>query len=362
VQDDDETKDPSGVGPPVANKATIVGEPKLRADPFAVVFARVFPVLRTVHDSFDRDGLLAVAVREGRFLETHVHLDLSRKRVAHALIGRHQRCDLFLGHDPSISLRHSLLRAVRTDDDQVRTRLIDLASGQGFLTEDGTPCESLLAEGPLFVRAGTYHLLLLPTGGLGAPWRETAKATWASFPERVYLDRRASGRHGVVGEKKQPAKGPAKTSLVTQIVPPVARLRAPGPRVTPGMITASLILKSRSGEISHPVTDTDLERGLLVGRYDRCQLGGAENSLSRIHLLVVRDEDGTWAIDTASTNGTLASGIFDGEAASGKGVGGAVQIRAIRLDGTRELGLGGDLLLQWTPSQAEARARPSSRT
>ncbi|OIP29393.1 MAG: hypothetical protein AUK47_27590 [Deltaproteobacteria bacterium CG2_30_63_29] len=51
-----------------------------------------------------------------------------------------------------------------------------------------------------------------------------------------------------------------------------------------------------------------LAGGLLIGRYERCELrtiasGDGLDSLSRVHLCVLLDETGLWAIDTASTNG-----------------------------------------------------------
>ncbi|MSP63898.1 MAG: FHA domain-containing protein [Myxococcales bacterium] len=316
------------------NRATMAQiDPDEPARPFAEVFAEVFPVLRSIHAAFHQPGLLVVAVRDGRRIESHLHLDLS-SGGAHALIGRHQRCDLYLAHDPAISLRHALLRATRVGKSEVRLRLLDLCSGVGFYTEDDVPCESLTAEGALFVRAGHYHLLLLPTGDLQpSAWGDDAGETWASFPERIYLDRRIPDRLPRPIQLAGAAT-PERASRTTHIVPAVRPLRAPSAREgDQGLVIAQLALKSRSGQISHPVTDADLEHGRLVGRYERCQLGGAENSLSRVHLLVLRDGDGTWAIDTASTNGTTLDG--DG-------------VRAVRLDVARELGLGGSMLLEWT--------------
>lgn len=296
-------------------------------------------MLRALQGSFSRPGVLAVSVRDNTVLESHAHLDLS-STSGHLLIGRHQRCDLYLAHDAAISLRHGLLRASRIDRGEVRLRLLDLCSGVGFRTEDDVPCESLVTEGALMVRAGRYHLFFLPTGELASPaWSDTAKETWESFPDRVYLDRRVPDK---LPRMAAAAPGPhpsSKGSRTTHIVPPVRPLRSAEARGD-GVVLGHLVLKSRSGRIAHVVTDEDLERGILVGRYERCQLGGAENSLSRIHLLVLRDEQGLWAIDTASTNGTT----LDGNG-----------VRAARIDEAQELGLGGEMALQWVLGQ-HARA------
>jgi FHA domain len=316
---------------PVLNRGTQIGERPPVILPFVTAFERVYPVLRAIHGSFRRPGVLAAAVRDGAHLESHVHLDLSLG-PAHALIGRHQRCDLYLAQDPTISLRHALLRATPMYRD-ARLRLLDLCSGMGFLSEDDVPCDSLVAEGPLFLRAGRYQIFLLPTGDLSpTPFADDARATWDALPERIYLDRRVPDR---VPRTVSPVQGGDRATRITQIVPAVRPLRAPDgrPRDTP--VVGQLVLRGAGGEeVAHPVTDDDLERGVLVGRYERCQLAGVEHSLSRVHLLVVRDEKRLWAFDTASTNGTS----LDGEG-----------IRAVLFERERELGLGGQVRLCWRP-------------
>jgi len=57
------------------------------------------------------------------------------------------------------------------------------------------------------------------------------------------------------------------------------------------------------------VWSDQLERGILVGRDDRCSHGGhEEGNLSRVHLVLLSVDDEVWAIDTASTNGTRVNG------------------------------------------------------
>jgi hypothetical protein len=73
------------------------------------------------------------------------------------------------------------------------------------------------------------------------------------------------------------------------------------------------------GRTERWVSDEQLDRGLLFGRYERCQLPlDGDDALSRVHLFVVRVDDRVWAIDTASTNGTRHNGIpVDASALSG---------------------------------------------
>jgi pSer/pThr/pTyr-binding forkhead associated (FHA) protein len=75
------------------------------------------------------------------------------------------------------------------------------------------------------------------------------------------------------------------------------------------------MLTVRSGGIAsrYRLGAASLERGILVGRYARCELATAagaalESALSRVHLLLVRENEVTLAVDTASTNGTTIGG------------------------------------------------------
>jgi hypothetical protein len=65
-----------------------------------------------------------------------------------------------------------------------------------------------------------------------------------------------------------------------------------------------------------PVCRAELERGVLVGRYDRCDLMASttwvSQEISRVHLLLLADGADVLAIDTGSTNGCTMEGMaFD---------------------------------------------------
>ncbi len=67
-----------------------------------------------------------------------------------------------------------------------------------------------------------------------------------------------------------------------------------------------LALRSSKGLQSIPLDEQALERGLLVGRSRRCQLGrkySDQDGLSRIHALVIRLHNRIYAIDLASKYG-----------------------------------------------------------
>ena len=67
--------------------------------------------------------------------------------------------------------------------------------------------------------------------------------------------------------------------------------------------------------IGNDVIDVGVEaarRGLLLGRYHRCDSGGitslALERISRVHVLVIEAVERLWVIDAASTNGIAVAG------------------------------------------------------
>lgn len=298
---------------------------------FAATFKAIFRELRPIYEAFGRDGLLCVAARDDGTLAAYCHLPILSEQGAFGVIGRHECCSLTL-HDDDVSLRHALVRVSRQGLGEARVRLIDLGSANTFRTEDGQVCKSVLAEGPLFVHLLGYQLYLFPTGSLApSRWEATAEATWNSFPERVYLDHRIPDRAN--REQRRPAaQGRARRHTYMTLLPAAQHLRAkPG---AGGHVLGTILLSAENTQIAHRVSAEDLERGVLIGRYERCQLAGSSHSLSRVHLVLLLDGGDIWAVDTASLNGT----IVDGQ-----------KISAIVLDREVELKLPAGMGMRWVP-------------
>jgi len=165
----------------------------------------------------------------------------------------------------------------------------------------------------------TYVVFLLPTGPAVRPWARDADETWRGFSPRSQ-----------------------------EILPPPQPLKS---RAAPGadaLRLATITLTSSSpqaGDLTstHAVWSDQLERGILVGRDDRCSHGGVdEGNLSRVHLVLLSVDDEVWAIDTASTNGTR---VEDGP-----------QFRQLLLTGDTHLVLADALALRWSPAVLSVRA------
>lgn len=308
-------RDPHDEGP--LPRAPFSGD--LAAEPFAAVFRKQFPALRAAWSANPLEGVLIAAVDGNGLFDAHAHLRLPSSGIAHLILGRHERCDVVLSRDTDVSLRHLLVRATRGPDGQLHLRAIDLRSRVGLLSEDGRRCEAIASRGPLFLQVGSYVLFLLPTGPLVRPWTQDADETWRGFAPRNQ-----------------------------EILPPPQPLKSRAAPSPSAMKLATITIQSSSpqaGDLTstHAVWSDQLERGILVGRDDRCSHGGLEEgNLSRVHLVLLSVDDEVWAIDTASTNGTRLHG--------------GAPFRQHRLSGEAQLVLADALLLRWQPAMLAVRA------
>ena len=113
--------------------------------------------------------------------------------------------------------------------------------------------------------------------------------------------------------------------------PVVSAAALAGPDEVP---IASVVVRSEAASERRAVSAATLDRGFLVGRYDRCDVGisgpQGDSRLSRVHLLVVRDGEDVLAVDAASTNGTFMAGK---------------ELSCAPIDGGDALDLGGELQL-----------------
>jgi len=325
--------------------AVMVGKPQVVPGKRSAleVLAHVWRDVRAVITSLGAPGVAVVAVDTQRVRVAGSMCIAAKPGMVNAgIVGRHGQCDLFLEGDGALSLRHLVVVVdPMTAWDgpaagpgwDVRYRLIDLRTSGGFRDEAGRQLEAATVEGPAFVFIGRYALFCFPTGAADA-WPDDAKAAIAALPERSYSDERDAepdrwrrGRHAQTSSRDQWAEGSKvedpepsadsfssrRASVITRVTsvngPARARIDALGEG---DELLGTLELQSRLGNDSVRVGAAGAERGLLLGRYSRCDTAGATSlsleKISRVHLLVVRIGDDIWAIDTASTNGVASGG------------------------------------------------------
>ena len=259
------------------------------------------------------------------------------------VLGRHSSCELYVGGAaPELSLRHAVLAVRAMSFQSLRARIFDLRTQFGFADENGRDLRGVTIDGTSFFRFGDLIVLALVTGEDPSSF-SSAQDAYDALPPRVFVDALQAAptdpRFRVLSPRGFGAHEGECTSVRSQlaVLPPDAELL--GPDEVP---EGRLYLTTSSGRrFVREVGPAALSRGLLFGRYERCDIGraGGEQELSRVHLLIVKDRGELIAIDTASSNGSFTGGR---------------QIRQVRMQCGMELDLGGSLSVKWVSGAAEA--------
>lgn len=255
---------------PAADSRTVVSP--FRPDPPVDRDTAVRAASRTLTRLLERGGLIAAAVVDAR---GHLASAAGALEGAPLIVGRHSNADLQL-RDASIALRQLALFPRRVDG-QARTEVWDLGTELGFEPEPGERATAASARGDFELRFGGCWLVVR-TRAPGRSWVEACAR--AAFPAGVEVTRVGPTRY--LGERACGADTLAE--LESRVAGDARTLRI-------------------------PISADALRDGLLVGRYPRCAIQAAgQEQLSRVHLLLAEVDRAPWAIDLASTNGTLKNG------------------------------------------------------
>lgn len=294
--------------------------PSPAAPGFLDAFVAAFPTLRQLREACLGAGLLIVTLHERGAVTGHAHLTDDGE---HVVLGRHYKCRLRVAGDPSLSMRHAVLVLARRADG---VELQAWATGPtGMCTEDGGCHDTLTTRGPAAFTIGATRVFVFPTGPGVPAWTADPATTWAALPPR----RTARGtvfpvRPGASfdGDDPTAAVDGAHAAL---------RVRA---RPVGAEVVGVLRLAQGSLGAHIPVTAHGVERGVLLGRGDRCDAGGRFAGLSRLHAIVIGFGDGLWLYDAASHNGIQRAGA---------------PVARCRLDDGEAVSLGGALTVSWHP-------------
>lgn len=306
-------------------------------DPSFSMHARFDPAecFRTHHQALrerlaahPHPGILA-CVASGEELSS-TWIAATEDRVRAAVIGRHSRATLALPRNHATAALRHLALLVRTDGGRPIARLLDLQTEIGFADPLGRRFEAIRTDGFTFLSAGGAVLMLVPTGPHHHLDVDPERA-WAAVPPRRWLESR-SGRKSVDIPEMRAQTEPRETVVQAEDGP-----RGCGRQLCRnGEIPVGLASVASGDDETHVlISGRALDEGFLIGRYDRCEVGGpeADESLSRVHLLVVREGRRIIAIDTASTNGTYV---------------GDDRVHLMELAERSQLDLGGVLELTWS--------------
>ena len=276
-------------------------------DLFLAAYARFAPVCR----AFDEPGLAVIAVDEATGRPAGIVKLCARvQRPVAAIIGRHDRCDLYLHDREALSLRQLAVvvdpvKSWERGATSIHYRVLDLRTSQPMVDEDGRPLRGIAAEGPAILRCAGYVLFMLVLGD-PSDWPDDAADAWAMLPERVYLDELANCAAGSLPKIRRP-KFDARETFITRTNGP----RDTGMRLAQGDGVGTLEIFTPNRQLSIVVGADALNDGVLLGRYGRCDLTDAaseDHSLSRVHALLMKLDQRLLLIDTASSNGTFECG------------------------------------------------------
>ncbi|MBU1219626.1 FHA domain-containing protein [Myxococcota bacterium] len=277
-------------------------------------FTKHFEFMREKVNSVEKPSFLIFAGTNISFKPEYLVIPTISKSINDAVIGRHENCPMCLLEDPFLSLRHLLVRVCITKEGSPFVKVLDLNTPTAFDDETGKTVRGLTSDNILFFQAGRYTFMMFYIEP-GSSWGENAGKVWNSMPENRILDFTEMDEKGKPTEikvnqrLKLVTESHSEVSRVTRITGPsyVTRIDLSDPRAL-----GFLVVRSGVVDVSIPLSVKVLSSGILIGRYERCELGLHKlpftNNVSRVHALLLHDEMGLWCIDLASTNGTFVDG------------------------------------------------------
>lgn len=271
------------------------------------VFIEHYPVIRKALEAHRGLGALIIAFDGQKTPVGQAWLKGSLDKTRAATIGRHSMCSLILPPEQTeISLRHLVVMVRAISHTELRVRVVDLHTPTAFRDEAGRVLQAVSTEGPCFVRVGSVILMVLITEEDG-PIPTNAEDAYACIPDRVFIEER-SGTAGAPDRRPALPKGVGATLIRSRSGPVAA---AGDLCKSDERAVGTLVVRAGGSATRRRVGGSNLERGILIGRYARCDVGATydeDSRLSRVHLLITKEGKDVLAVDTASSNGT-----FEGE-------------------------------------------------
>jgi hypothetical protein len=239
--------------------------------------------------------------------------DVVANTASYLVAGRHSVCDVVLDDDPTIALRHLLVRSACLDDGCATLSILDLHTLEGFELSDGTAQRAISSKGPVALRVGAYAIVALPSG-TNLP-RELPEPV-CERPRPVVKSAVPGGPYRVAERPALVADGPPSRITLLPSVSAISERSSFRPVGSsagqPGGALFEVVLRAATGSAAVLFTEQDLEQGVLLGRAPKCVDAGLRSVLnmgiSRVHLLLLRERQRCFAYDLASTQGTFLGG------------------------------------------------------
>jgi hypothetical protein len=289
------------------SRTRVVPVVRAPAADLGTLFVETYATFAPTYREVDSPGIAIVAVEERtRRVAGCAQLKAHPTRHTAAIVGRHDACDLYLEASDELPLRQLAIildpvASWQRGGPQTEYRILDLRTEHGLLDEHGRALRGLRCDGTAVLRCAGHALFVLPLGD-PTDWPESGADAWAIQPERVYFDEllhvpRGSstcvpnfGSDDVPRTRITAIRGPRETSASL---------------VTDGDLAGTLELVGPSRHDTIQIGNAALRDGVLLGRYARCDRTVVDDeSVSRVHALLIQIGEQLVVIDTASTNGT----------------------------------------------------------
>lgn len=245
---------------------------------------------------------LAVLAAGADGIQAKAFLTAKPQGINTAVVGRHSRADVFLGRDPSISLRHlGVIVHPAASSAEVRFRLLDLRTPSGFSDVRGVDRRAIESNAPYLAGCGDYALVLAPVTEPAIEWPDGPEQFADAFDGDVLTNPETLERLRL-GANEEPL--------------------------------GELVVTSSQGAGAVAVSRRAVGSGILLGRSDRCDAEAllSDPHISRVHLLIVEIGGRLYAVDTASKNGVFGKSSAE---------------RAAVLESGTMLSLAGQATVEW---------------
>jgi hypothetical protein len=277
---------------------------------FRDVFIENYENLRSSREALSGPGVTVTVIGPSGF-EGAAAISAKSDAINVLTIGRHSHSDLFLSGEMLMSLRQgAVIVYPLVAGENVRFRILDLRAASPFEDERGSPFGALEADGPVFLHAGAYSIFVFPMGADSPRWSGSPEQVWEGIPERVYIEE--------LGVERAEERFRARSAGGWRHGDTLA-LSLPGPTLEDERLLeegeparGQLVVRSDEGEMTLVLGRAAASRGVLLGRYERCdgsRLGVLNDlAISRVHALVIEIAGKLYAVDAGSKNGLWVGG------------------------------------------------------
>ena len=255
------------------------------------------------------------------------------------VVGRHDHAGLSLQTDSTLSLRHATVILSSDREGAPFIRVIDLNSVFGLQDIAHDTHRSLAANGPVALRLADAALFIFPPSSSfesAGGFDESA----GGFDDMKWADVMPHDPDQEPEEQLNDHASREGRSTAISVVADINAVPPPGDTAAVTDTAGTVEMRSLGQTYRRLLSRHALRRGVLIGRYARCDINTANlpmaADISRIHALLISIDNQLHLVDAGSKNGVRTGAVYATE-------------HAVADDTSTSFVLGGTLLLKWIP-------------